>query len=331
VLEERGRGAVRPLDSFRGKVWESATLRRPTVWERQFMTELTFAAGHVFFRAGEPGEQAFLLHEVQVEILAGSSEPFTRVGLCMPGDVFGEMALIEERPRSLTARAVTAGRATAMTRAEFEHLLTHDPARTRQYLRSLFERLRALTARLGTQVETGSRLVPLSNPPSAFLPALTVGQIDAPGPAESIGSPSASGLPELQPGQGKPSSWVVVVHPLTRKAAETLPEEGLRVTRFPLRIGRAAGANERDAFDLNDLWLLDEKPYNVSRNHCEIQVDGIGPSVCDRGSHLGCIVNDESIGGRSVMDFARLDPGENVLVIGSRMSPYQFRVTVTSA
>lgn len=260
------------------------------------MAEQEFAAGHVFFRPGDPGDRAYLLHDGQVELLAGVDGAFSRVALFGPGDAFGEMALIEERPRALTARAVTTGRLTPMTRDEFEHQLTHDPARTRQYLRSLFERLRSLTARLSGEP-----------PPAVSLPV------------------------ELRPGLGKPAGWVVVIHPLTRKAAQTLPDEGLRITRFPLRIGRAAGAHERDALDLNDLWLLDEKPYHVSRNHCEIQVDHQGPAICDRGSQLGCIVNDEPVGGRAVMDYARLEPGENVLVIGSRMSPYQFRVTISRA
>ncbi len=124
---------------------------------------------------------------------------------------------------------------------------------------------------------------------------------------------------------------MVVIHPLTRKAAETLPDDGLLVTRFPLRIGRVTEAHEREVLDLNDLWLLDSKPYNVSRNHCEIQVDRNGPLVCDRGSHLGCIVNDVRIGGPAVTDFARLELGENVVILGVRMSQYQFRVTVRRA
>jgi hypothetical protein len=275
------------------------------------MTEQDFAAGHVFFRLGDPGERAYLLHDGQVEVLAGAEGTFTRVGLFEPGEVFGEMALIEERPRAFTARAMTAGRATSMTRAEFEHQLTHDPARTRQYLRSLFERLRSLTARLGGAVE-----------------AAPAGSPTLPTPAGEPGRPAPA---ELPPGSGKPSEWTVVLHPLTRKSAKTLPDAGLRVTRFPLRIGRASAAHEPEAFDLNDLWLLDDPPFNVSRNHCEIHVDREGPMVRDRGSQLGCVVNDDPIGGRAVLGYARLVPGDNVLVIGSRMSPYQFRVTVNHA
>jgi hypothetical protein len=39
-------------------------------------------------------------------------------------------------------------------------------------------------------------------------------------------------------------------------------------------------------------------------------------------------VNDLWIGGRSGLTAAGLEPGENVVVVGARMSPYQFRVTV---
>jgi hypothetical protein len=274
------------------------------------MTEQEFTVGYIFFRPGDPGDRAYLLLEGQVELLTEKDKKGTRVALFESGEVFGEMALIEERPRSFTARAVTAGRATPMTRDEFEYQLTHDPASTRQYLRSLFERLRSLTARFGVEGE--------SIPEGATTSPIPISEPVPPTPVEL-------------PTSGTTAGWVVVIHPLTRKAAETLPDEGLLVTRFPLRIGRVTGAHEAEALDLNDLWLLDERPYKVSRNHCEIFVDDKGPVVRDRGSHLGCYVNDEWIGGRAVMGYARLQSGDNVLVIGSRMSPYQFRVTVSPA
>lgn len=266
------------------------------------MTEQEFAAGHVFFRPGDPGDRAYLLTAGEVELLAGGDDAPTRVATHRPGDVFGEMALIEERPRALTARAVTAGRASPMTRDEFERQLTHDPARARQYLRSLFERIRVLTARLGGEVDPAP-----DKPPARPAPA------------------------ELPRDPGRPGGWVVVLHPLSRKAAETLPDEGLLVTRFPLRIGRVTGAGEREAMDLNDVWLLDEPPYNVSRNHCEIALGRDGPIVRDRGSHLGCVVNEERIGGQAAPGHAPLEPGDNVVVVGSRMSRYQFRVEVRPA
>jgi hypothetical protein len=286
------------------------------------MTDKEFAAGEIFFRPGDAGDRAYLIQTGQVEILQGAAEPYTRVSLMMPGDVFGEMALIEERPRSLTARAVTEGNATSLTRDEFEMMLTLDPKHTRNYLRSLFERLRTLTARLGGEMEPA---------PVALSPAVPTTPLP---PAEFIAAedvPAVKGPVDFPADFGTPSDWVVAIHPLTRKAAKTLPDEGLKISRFPLRIGRVADAKEKESFDLNDLWLIDDKPYNVSRNHCEIAVNREGLIVRDRGSHLGCIVNDQIIGGHAVMGYARLEPGDNVVILGSPMSPYQFRVTVSRA
>lgn len=273
------------------------------------MDEQEFSAGHVFFQRGDSGDVAYLLQAGSVELLAGKTEPLTSIGTIRPGDVFGEMALVGERPREFAARAVTAGRVRAVSRESFESHLLNDPASVRPFLRSLFERLRTLSARLGDELESA--------------------------PA---GSSSANSLPiqsqpstpsELPVAQGTSTGWTVTINPLTRKAAETLPDDGLLVTQFPLRIGRAASAREGEAMDLNDLWLLDEAPYNISRNHCEIDAASDGPVVRDRGSHLGCIVNDVRIGGPAGLSQFGLDPGDNVVVIGSRMSPYQFRVTVS--
>lgn len=267
------------------------------------MIEQEFAAGHLFFLPGDPGDRAFLIQHGQVELLAGPLESPVPVALFGPGDVFGEMALIEERPRTLAARALTACSISTLTRDEFERELIHNPVRARLYLRSLFERLRSLSAKLSEP--TGTQAAPV----------------------ESASSAAGVSPVDFSPALGASSTWVAIIHPLTRKAAETLPNEGLYVSRFPLRIGRAAAAHEPEPLDLNDLWLLDEKPYNISRNHCEIDADKEGLLVRDRGSHLGCLVNDLWIGGHSGLTAAGLEPGENVLIVGSRMSPYQFRVT----
>jgi pSer/pThr/pTyr-binding forkhead associated (FHA) protein len=107
-----------------------------------------------------------------------------------------------------------------------------------------------------------------------------------------------------------------------------LPEGGLPVTRFPFRIGRATEAHEPDALDLNDLWLLDPPPFNVSRNHMAIDVTDRGVVVKDRGSHLGTLVNDDLLGGRASARMAELYVGDNVVILGGPKSPYQYRIHV---
>lgn len=247
------------------------------------MSERKFQPGEVFFRPGDASDTAYLIQSGQVEVLFGDPNKPARSAVLGPGMVFGDMGLVEERPHSATARAVTAGVATTMDRAQFERDLLQDPAQCRAYLRNLFERLRQLSGVFG----------------------------DAPVPP----SPAVKHR--------------VVFRPLTRKTAEVLPEDGLTVTQFPFRIGRASESNEREALDLNELWLLDRKPFTVSRNHLSIDrgEDG-GLVVNDRGSHLGAIVNEMHIGGKTALQSAPLVEGENVVILGGSKSQYQFRVTV---
>src|SRR5262245_22645082 len=104
------------------------------------MAATQFPAGHIFFRPGDAGEQAYLIREGRVEVYGGQPEAPVRVAEFGPGEVFGEMSLVEERPHTLTARALTAAQVETLTRDEFERDLLRDPARCRQYLVSLFER-----------------------------------------------------------------------------------------------------------------------------------------------------------------------------------------------
>jgi CRP-like cAMP-binding protein len=243
------------------------------------MHEHDFPAGTVIFHAGEPGDRAYLIHDGTVELLSGA----VRLAQVGPGEVVGEMSLIEERPHRLTARALTAVKASGLTRSQFETQLISDPAAVRIYLKSLFERMRAL--------QTGT-----ANTPEA-----------------------ASAAP-------KPIS--VIIHPLTRRAAETLPQDGLVIMKFPYRIGRAAEVREKEPLDLNDLWLLDGAPFSVSRNHALIDRHGDTVLIKDRGSSLGIYVNDVHIGGRTPTTQAALEDGDNVVIIGGRVSPFQFRIEV---
>jgi hypothetical protein len=248
------------------------------------MAERVFNAGDIFFRTGDAGDLAYLIHSGEVELLTGPPESQKRVAKFGPKDVFGDMSLIEERARAATARAITAGRASSMSRSEFERLLTEDPGQCVHYLKSLFERLRTVAHRTEPAAHNGS---------------------------------SNKQMP------------VVAIYPLTKQAEDSLPAGGLRIPKFPFRIGRASEAHEPEPLDLNDMWLIDQHPFNVSRNHLAIELSADGEiMVADRGSHLGTLVNDELVGRSSHVRHAALRNGSNVVIVGSRESPYQFRVVV---
>ena len=248
------------------------------------MAERTFKTGEIIFRPGDPGDFAYLIQAGEVELLSGPPEKLRRVTHYGKDDVFGEMSLIQDRQRTMTARAVTAGSALTMTRSEFENLLMSDPAKCRKYLRSLFERLRTTINRLE---EAGYQETPV--PP---MPKVTL-----------LG--------------------------LTQAAKDSLPAGGLTIPKFPYRIGRAPEADEPEAWDLNDMWLNDAAPFNVSRNHLALELGGEGEIVvADRGSHLGTLVNDAPLGRVGLKSRIALQAGENTLTVGGRQSPFQFRVTV---
>jgi CRP-like cAMP-binding protein len=247
------------------------------------MELLEFCAGEVIFQSGDPASRAFLIREGTVELLGGTAGSPVRLARLDAGEVFGEMSLIEERPHSLTAKAVGAVQLSGLTRSEFERTLTADPATFRIYLKSLFERLRTLSAQVAAStIET---------------------------------------LPSVR-------NIAVTIHPLTRRAAATLPHEGLVVDKYPFRIGRAAQQDEEIPLDVNDLWLIDHSPLNVSRNHASLEREGDQVLMKDRGSSLGMYVNDTHIGGKSGERQIALEEGDNVVVLGSGMSPYQFRIHV---
>jgi CRP-like cAMP-binding protein len=246
-----------------------------------------YPAGSVIFRAGGPSACAYRIVKGTVELVSPNDAIPARLVELGPGEVFGEMSLIEERPHSFTARAVTAVELSSLTADEFEELLTADPATFRIYLKKLFERLRTLSSR------------------DEAIPG-----------ADEAAAPKPSTMP------------IVTIHPLSRRAAATLPIDGLKLARFPFRIGRASSKHEDGPVELNELWLVDQAPFNVSRHHAAIECKSPDVSVEDRGSKLGIYVNDVHIGGSNPIRQATLEDGDNVVVLGVRTSPYQFRVHV---
>jgi hypothetical protein len=246
------------------------------------MPQLPFRTGDVFFCPGDASERAYLLQSGRVEVLNAGGR---RVATFDPGDVFGEMALVEERPHALLARASTDGVAETLTRDEFEATLLREPVRCKKYLTRLFERLRLLSARVADE-----------EPPVELAPDAALG---------------------------------LVLTPLTPEASQSLRDSGLTLPKLPFRIGRASEADEPQALDLNDLWILDDKPFKVSRNHLSIEAWERGRFIVrDRGSFLGTVVNDQTIGGKSKRQIAELKSGDNTIIIGPAESPLRFRVSV---
>ncbi len=95
-------------------------------------------AGTVLARAGEPGDEFFLLIDgtARAEV-----SPDRRVSL-RPGEFFGEMSLLDGGPRSATVSAETPLRLLMINRRHFSALLKEVPGLTQTLLTTLSRRVR---------------------------------------------------------------------------------------------------------------------------------------------------------------------------------------------
>ena len=100
-----------------------------------------FSAGDVIVRGGERGTEAYLLVDGAAEALEPGAEPGGPVvQRFAPGQVFGELALLTERPRSTTVVASEAADVMVLNREQFERQIVSNPDLTLALMRSLGER-----------------------------------------------------------------------------------------------------------------------------------------------------------------------------------------------
>ena len=69
------------------------------------MKQIQFAAGECIFKENATGDSAFLLASGVIEISRDIDGEDTVLGEIEAGQIFGEMALISDKPRTATARA----------------------------------------------------------------------------------------------------------------------------------------------------------------------------------------------------------------------------------
>lgn len=111
---------------------------------------LALDQGEVLFEEGEPGDAFYIVFQGAIEIVKarpdGSEE---RLAIRRGGDAFGEMALLNDAPRSATARAADATQLMRVGRGDFEVLLGGDSLALRM-MRVLSKALRALGVRFAS-------------------------------------------------------------------------------------------------------------------------------------------------------------------------------------
>jgi CRP/FNR family transcriptional regulator, cyclic AMP receptor protein len=98
----------------------------------------SFKAGEIIFRQGDPAEELYIVKSGKVEIRLGNRLLDTLPEL----SIFGEMALIDHRPRSATAVAATDATVVPVSEKQFLFLVSRTPHFALNVMRVLAQRLR---------------------------------------------------------------------------------------------------------------------------------------------------------------------------------------------
>lgn len=99
--------------------------------------EIDLREGKELTTEGRPGREFFILIEGEADVKKRSR----RVNTLGPGDFFGEIALVTQRPRTATVVATAPVRALVITDRSFRSLLEHQPAIQGKVMSALAARL----------------------------------------------------------------------------------------------------------------------------------------------------------------------------------------------
>ncbi len=136
---------------------------------------------------------------------------------------------------------------------------------------------------------------------------------------------------------------LAVLKTMTPEAGKAVPQSTLVegvicIRKFPFRVGRESRIKkingkleriERAKLDnrapSNDLYLVDDGHLlNISREHFQIEKNGDGYVLFDRGSACGTRVGDTAVGGDDSSGRLPLNDGD-IICLGTKNSPYVFQ------
>jgi EAL domain-containing protein (putative c-di-GMP-specific phosphodiesterase class I) len=108
----------------------------------------TYAAGREIFRAGEQGHYAYVIEHGEVEIAVMSQGQHTPLATLGAGELFGEMALVDDQARSATAIARAETECVVFSREHLRDLMWKSDPLLNLVLRVVLNRFRAAQRQL---------------------------------------------------------------------------------------------------------------------------------------------------------------------------------------
>jgi CRP-like cAMP-binding protein len=251
----------------------------------------------MIIREGDESTEAYIIRSGSADVLKRSRKgEDVVIGILEQGGIFGEMGLIQDRPRSASVRARTDMEVEVVDAQIFTSLFSNEAMRkVLPLMRVLIERLRVADSRLA-DLESGARLELVSAVPVA-------------------------------------GELTVEIVAMSGRAQQALAgRDRVLVNRFPYRVGRSEGVETDNLLNCNDLILLDSIPYHISRSHFALVRRGNACVFQDRGSRLGSLVNEVHVGGgQRGSNRQRLKAGSNSVFLGGYRSEFHFDLRVSGS
>jgi len=109
----------------------------------------TFPTGTVLFREGDPGEEMYVIQSGRVQLTRRVRGREAHLATLPPGEFFGEMAIVNNRPRSATATVLEDAQLLVIDARTFEAMVRGNAEIALRFIKKLAARL----AQANAQVE----------------------------------------------------------------------------------------------------------------------------------------------------------------------------------
>lgn len=261
------------------------------------MGKQQFKKGEVVIQEGTYGKCAYIIISGSVEVSKTYNDTKTVFATLGMKQIFGEMGLIEDKPRSATVVALEDSVLNVVSREAFNENYNTNRKIILPIIKALFEKLRVATATIATNAEKD---------------ALSFARKE-------------EEFNQINKMDDKMSLILTGTNEISCKA---LNGTSLEIKKIPFRVGRGEkgffGKDNSVLATSNDLYIYeDTTPYYVSLNHFVIDMFENNYIIVNSGSHSGLVVN-----GMPLKDSCLLQKGDNEVIVGTSFSPFIFTLTI---
>ena len=122
--------------------------------ETEILQRQAFKPGDTIFKDGEEGRMAYIIQKGEVEIIKAIDDKESILGTIGEGGIFGEMALIDSKPRMASARAIQATTVICVSQQMFDNKMSEADPFIRGLLNMFAGSIRELTDNFIRELKT---------------------------------------------------------------------------------------------------------------------------------------------------------------------------------